>query len=54
MNINLNYLIGSSNRTVAAEWNTMLTLSASSFLSLSDMPKLGSTKSPVMGTILFL
>ena len=48
----LNYFKGSSNRIVAAEWKAMLILSMRSCRSVSEMPKLGSTRSPLIATSL--
>ena len=41
--------MGSSNLTVAAEWNTIDTFSVTVLISSFDNPKLGSKISPVIG-----
>ena len=50
LTLELMYLsMGSSNLTVAAEWNTIDTFSVTVLISSFDNPKLGSKMSPVIG-----
>ena len=50
LTLELMYLsMGSSNLTVAAEWNTIDTFSVTVLTSSFDNPKLGSKISPVIG-----